>query len=314
LSVGLALAAAGIALVAFPAIARRFGRRLDPSEWARLCVLALATGGLVIELALVLYALPTVARAVGVPALAAACERMLGPLVPGGRIVGWAAAAAALTVPTRAAVGLWRARLAREAAWIEPNLGAHAQFGRHDLVTLPVERPAALSIPGRRGQITVTRGLTELLDADELDAVLHHEAAHLELRHDRHLLLATALDHALAFVPLVRASTATLRLALERSADEHAAHASGSRRAAVRRALLNVTRAMVEPGLAAFSGADTVIERLDALESPLVPPSLRVRLAVYAPGLLLGVGVAAALGVWVSEMRMLIAMAGYCVG
>lgn len=50
-------------------------------------------GAATLDLATILYATPTVLRAVGVPALAMTCDRLIGPLVPGGALAAWAAAA-----------------------------------------------------------------------------------------------------------------------------------------------------------------------------------------------------------------------------
>ncbi|MGH9217484.1 MAG: hypothetical protein ACRDZS_14605, partial [Acidimicrobiales bacterium] len=82
------LLSVGVALLALPGLARPLGRRIVPSEWARLCGMALAGGAALLELTVVLYALPTVLRAAGAPLLASLCERMLGPLVPGGAAAG----------------------------------------------------------------------------------------------------------------------------------------------------------------------------------------------------------------------------------
>ncbi|MGH9116842.1 MAG: hypothetical protein ACRD0A_02865, partial [Acidimicrobiales bacterium] len=76
------LLSVGVALLALPGLARPLGRRMAPSEWARLCGMALAGGAVLLELTVVLFALPTVLRAAGAPLLASLCERMLGPLVP----------------------------------------------------------------------------------------------------------------------------------------------------------------------------------------------------------------------------------------
>ncbi|HZA76479.1 MAG TPA: hypothetical protein VE623_08830 [Acidimicrobiales bacterium] len=92
------LLSVGVVLLTLPGLARPLGRRVAPSEWAHLCAVSLAGGAAVVELTLVLYAAPTVFRAVGAPLLASLCERMLGPLVPGGAAAGWAAAVVAAAV------------------------------------------------------------------------------------------------------------------------------------------------------------------------------------------------------------------------
>lgn len=120
---GVVMVLAGLGLVALPGLARPLGRRLAPSRWAALALAAIVMGGAVFELGVLAYAAPTVLSALGVPALASACERMLGSLVPGGEVVGWAAAAVGLLVAGLAARGLLRGRRFRRIARAEPVPG-----------------------------------------------------------------------------------------------------------------------------------------------------------------------------------------------
>jgi Zn-dependent protease with chaperone function len=285
-----------------------------PGEWARLCALALGGGAALVELVLVVHAAPPVLRAAGVPLIAAACERMLGPLVPGGVAVGWAAAAAAVTLPVLGSIGLQRARRQRRVLRVERELGRHHRHGDHELVVLPTERFVAVSVPGRpRGQVVVSEGLVDSLAPDELEAVVGHEAAHLDRRHDRYLLLATAVEHACAFFPPARRSTAALRASLERWADEDAAGASAASRQALRRALLGVTVALVaEPSVAAFTTAETVLERLDALDTAAPSPSPLLRASLYLPGAALAVLAGVTLLSCGADAQTVVASAGAC--
>jgi hypothetical protein len=77
----------------------------------------------------------------------------------------------------------------------------------------------------------VSRGLARVLGADELEAVVRHELAHLRNRHHRDLALAAVVDAALGWVSGLRASTAAARLGIERSAEEEAAERPGAREA-----------------------------------------------------------------------------------
>ena len=148
--------------------------------------------------------------------------------------------------------------------------------------------------------------------SDHLDAVLRHEAVHLTCGHHRYLLWAGALEHAFAIVPFARRSTKALRAALERWADEWAAGAATSSRATVRSALVEVTRVQVDPAVAAFSAAETLMERLDALGSDPPQPSLLRRAALYLPCLAAGTAVVVALGLWAGQARWVLAMAAHC--
>jgi Zn-dependent protease with chaperone function len=310
--VALVLLLGGLGLLALPGAARRLGRQLLPAEWARLSAGLLLGGAAVVWVSAVLFAAPTVLRALGVPHLAEACERMLGPLTPGGAAVGWSALAVVVALPMFSAVGFVRGRREQRRCQIEPWLGQHERFGRHDLVTLPTDALLALSVAGCQSQIVVSRGLVAALSPSELAAVLRHEAAHLEHRHQRFLLLASALEHGFAVVPFVRRSTRALRAALERWADEAAAGGECASRAVLRSALLGVTMAIVNPAVAAFAAAETVIERLDALDGDAGRPSALRHVAVYLPALAVSAAVLVALGVWAGNVQALLAMSGRC--
>jgi hypothetical protein len=121
------------------------------------------------------------------------------------------------------------------------------------------------------------------------------------------------MDAALGPVPFVRRSVVALRTALERWADEDAAGAHETGRSAVRSALIGVALAVVDPAVAAFTGVDDVVERLDALDAPMPPhPSLARRFAVYAPVIVVSVGVLVAIGGWAGHVRAMLAVAGPC--
>jgi Zn-dependent protease with chaperone function len=314
----LVLGISGLGLLALPGWIRRAGRRLHPAEWALLSVVAVAGGAAVVEASALLYAAPVLAESSGVPALAQLCRRMLGSLAPGGQVAGWMAATVALTLLALGAVGCTRARRAARQVRVERGLGRHDALGAHELVVLPTAHLVAVSVPPvdarpQRGQIVVSDGLVDALAPDELDAVLRHEAAHLEHGHHRHLLVASVVEHAFAWFPPARRSTAALRTALERWADEEAAETIGDR-GAVRQALLVVTASLVaSPSLAAFSAAETIGERLDALDGDAPHPRLAPHLLLYCPGAALGAVAALAFVSWASGATAVLAMAGQCV-
>lgn len=129
----------------------------------------------------------------------------------------------------------------------------------------------AYATPGSPSQVVVSRGLARVLGADELDAVVRHELAHLRNRHHRDPALAAVVDAALGWVSGLRASTAAARLGIERSAEEEAAERPGAREA-TRRALLKATETMLAP-VPAFTAVLTLLARLDALATP---PPIRV--------------------------------------
>ncbi|MHB8293361.1 MAG: M56 family metallopeptidase [Acidimicrobiales bacterium] len=308
----MALLLGGLGLVSLPGLLRPLGRRLDPRDWAQMSAAAIAAGLGGFELGLLLYAAPTVLPAIRAFGLASICERMFGGVAPGGPLAGWAAASLAIVVAGSAGLSMTKGRRARRGARVEPGLGEHSSLGRHELVVLACERAVALSVDFHGGQVVVSSGLAGSLRADELEMVLAHETAHLDYHHQRYLSLASALRHALAFFPPARRSVVALVVALERWADEAAAASVEDGRDRLRRALRHVTVLMIGPQVAAFSAAETLEERLTALDEP--PPGLAAgsRGVLYGPGFALGAASVAGLGAWVANLGMLVAMAGRC--
>ncbi|MDA8284852.1 MAG: M48 family metalloprotease [Actinomycetota bacterium] len=309
---GVLLVLAGLGLVALPGLLRGFGRRLAPRDWARLSAVALVGGFGVFELGLLLYAAPTVLAAVDAFGLAAFCRQMLGGVAPGGAAAGWTAGALATLVAGSGALSLMKGRRIHRSTRVEPWLGEHTRLGRHELVVLPRDELVALSVDCHGGQVVVSSGLVGVLRHDELDVVLAHEAAHLDHGHQRYLTLASVVRHGLAFFPLTARSVTALVVALERWADEVAVATTEDGRARLRSSLLRVTASVVGPELAAFSAADTVLERLGALEAPSAGLEVGSLGLLYSPGLALGVASVAGLGFWVSSLQMLTQMTGRC--
>jgi beta-lactamase regulating signal transducer with metallopeptidase domain len=281
----LLLLLSGMGLLGLPACARPLGRRLPPAEWARACAGLLAAGAVVVEASLTIQAAPTMLRMAGLEDIAEMCEH----IAPGGAPVGIAAAVAALVIALlagRAALGVRRrhrmARVAQEIGW-------QSRLGGHRLVVLPSEELVAFSTAGRPGQVVMSHGLITALSDDELAAVLRHEVAHVQHRHQRYLLLARVVERSLGLLPMVRRGVGALRCAVERWADEAAAGPRSSNRASVHAALLRVAELAAMPDIAAFTTPETVAERLEALRTaPARGLAVGRRLLVYLPaGLLL---------------------------
>src|SRR5207237_9314457 len=135
----------------------------------------------------------------------------------------------------------------------------------------------ALSVTRWLSESAVAGGLVESLTPAQLELVVRHEAAHVDLKHQRTLRWAAALDHGFAFFPPARRSTGVLRTALERWADEVAAGDQPAERTVLRSALLDVVALAVGAELAAFAAADTVSERLEALARSCPSPSRSAR-------------------------------------
>jgi Zn-dependent protease with chaperone function len=87
---------------------------------------------------------------------------------------------------------------------------------------LVVDHPAAAAycLPGLRPEIVVSAGVLDLLDADELAAVLAHERAHLRERHDLVLLPFLALLRAFRWAGITTRAYRAVGLLLEMHADD----------------------------------------------------------------------------------------------
>ncbi|GAB3143828.1 M56 family metallopeptidase [Micromonospora sonneratiae] len=96
---------------------------------------------------------------------------------------------------------------------------------------------AAYCLPGVRPRVVVSAGTLSLLDRPQLAAVLSHERAHADERHDLVLLPFTALSQTLPWVRWVRAANETVALLVEMRADDKARrlHADGPLAAALLR-------------------------------------------------------------------------------
>jgi Zn-dependent protease with chaperone function len=300
---------AALGLLALPGAARRFGRRLHPAEWSWFSVGALVIGAVMLELSVALYATPTTLRAIGVHHLADMCERAVGAVLPGGAVLGWPAAAMAVAFPVRFWLVARRTRRSQASAHIEPCLGQHRHVGGYDLVVVPTNHLLAFSVGGQTSQVVISAGLLETLRPEEVDAVVRHEAAHLDHGHQRLLLLASSLERTLPLGRFVGHSTAALRTGLERWADELAAGQGASSRAILRRALVGVCEALVVPrGVAAFSAADTIAERLEALSAEPPRPSGGSRAAAYVPAMAITAVVVGAAAVWHHDILHVLAL------
>ncbi|MET1155480.1 M48 family metalloprotease [Arthrobacter sp.] len=91
--------------------------------------------------------------------------------------------------------------------------------------TLVINHPApvAYCLPGGGGSVTVlSNGLLELLSPDELQAVMTHEKAHLDQRHDLLLWAFAAWRSALPWLPTSKLARTAVNELTEMLADDHA--------------------------------------------------------------------------------------------
>jgi len=128
---------------------------------------------------------------------------------------------------------------------------------------LVVDHPAAAAycLPGLRSAIVISAGTLDLLDADELAAVLAHERAHLRERHDLVLLPFLALLRAFRWAGVTRQAYRAVGLLVEMHADDRALRQRPARELAT--ALLRVGAA---GGGGVPSGALGVAHRTEECE------------------------------------------------
>ncbi|MGZ4650990.1 MAG: M48 family metalloprotease [Kineosporiaceae bacterium] len=263
-----------VANLALAAAGPRLARRLPPRAAVRLLPLAMTavaagTGFVLAVLGLFIVAqLPPVAVIGGwspaalraaqpVPALAAALGAAIVLVLLG----------AALLRAARGGSELLRAAIACR------RLGPDAD----GLVVIEDDEPEAYTVPGIGGRIVVSTAMLNALSTDERHVLLAHEAAHLAGHHHLYIQIA---DLAAAANPPLRSTARSLRLAVEREADEAAAAEVGDRRL--------VARALARAGLAkavarrrrqpatravALAGADSsIMQRTRALLAPAPRP------------------------------------------
>jgi bla regulator protein blaR1 len=140
---------------------------------------------------------------------------------------------------------------------------------------LVVDHPAAAAycLPGLRPEIVISAGVLDLLDADELAAVLAHERAHLRERHDLVLLPFLALLRAFSWAGITTQAYRAVGLLLEMHADDRVLRQLPARELAT--ALLRVGAAGgggVPVGALAMAGAPTECEVAARVIRLLRPP------------------------------------------
>lgn len=194
--------------------------------------------------------------------------------------------------------------------------GGRGRTARDPIRVLAHPAPTAFCLPGKGDRIVLTRATVERLGHEELRAVLAHEQAHLDHRHDLLLELFTVLHkavparvrahtalhevHLLAEVladhrAAARTSAPALARALvamvaPEALDDHAASPAGGGRAGRGATDGDLTHRdlLQEPRLQhALGAADTQVgTRLQLLAQPPAPAGLRLALTSGAVGVL----------------------------
>ena len=129
--------------------------------------------------------------------------------------------------------------------------------------------PLAYCLPGLRPRVVLSRGVLDLLREDEVRAVLAHEQAHVEQRHDLVVLPFAAFGTTFPRLRSVRTAQEQVTLLVEMLADDRAAREH--RPQVLARALYKVGAASVPIG-GLGAGGDDVLQRAQRLVCP--PPAL----------------------------------------
>ncbi|MGA7272235.1 MAG: hypothetical protein WB239_14280 [Acidimicrobiia bacterium] len=231
-------------VVSFPAAALTLVRRTGrPKEWAVVDAICLGAGFVLLEASLIHASLPLVFTLLGQDELAAACKALGGHLFGAAPAFGAAAGSLAILIAVRTVtVVVWTVRnqveVRRSAAMV-----ANVPIAGQRTALLPLPGHSALAVPGANPLVLLSADLVHLLGRRELTAVVRHEAAHLHHHHVRFLLLGAGVASGLWFLPWMPRCMDSLRLGLERWADEEASQGSLQRRRDVRAALAKLAGA-----------------------------------------------------------------------
>ncbi|HEX4790750.1 MAG TPA: M56 family metallopeptidase [Actinospica sp.] len=141
-----------------------------------------------------------------------------------------------------------------------PDETLHATVLDHD-------EAASYCLPGRPGRIVVTSKAIELLSADQLDAVLAHEQAHLRGHHHVLITLSAALHRAVPGVRMLRYTRHEVRRMVELIADDAAARGHG--RLTVAAALATIGTGHAPGGALGIAEEQSALARITRMASPV---------------------------------------------
>jgi Zn-dependent protease with chaperone function len=153
----------------------------------------------------------------------------------------------------------------------------------HGAHILAHDVPLAYCVPGGRGRVVLTTGAVSALDDRQMTAVLAHEHAHLDGRHDLVLFGADVAATAFPWSRFFRRARRELCLLVEMLADDEAARRSDP--AVLATALVDLGQSPAPAGAIGANG-DTV-ERVERLMARAAGPTGIRRLVVLTVSLAL---------------------------
>ena len=217
-------------LVASTGALRWLGRLLVDRAWPAVAVPVIAAGALLNAGSLLvvvgLLALATAGRWSVAASLGDWAPDVLASTVPEPLTVGLASAAATTALVAQM---LWRFGQLVVQLGRADRLSRRLRGGGGPIAFVDTPATEAFTVAGVRGCVVIGRALFNRLGAAERRVVIAHELSHLRRRH--HLYLH-AVDLAAAANPLLGPLRSTVRLGVERWADEDAASACDARAAA----------------------------------------------------------------------------------
>lgn len=270
------LAAAGVLAALLLGLVLLLPNRVAAAGWpTRAPVLGLLlwqaaglAGGL-----LCLELLATVALAPLGDTQASAAARVGSGHVPLG---SWLAAAAGLLLLARLLGVLGLSTVRTVSARRRNRLLVDLVSSRHLLLrgaaVVDHDVPLAYCLPGLRPRLVLSRGVLSRLSYDEVQAVLAHEQAHLDQRHDLVVLPFVALGATFPRLSAVRTARAEVALLVELLADDRAARRHD--RCLLARALTKLGSGAAPAGALGAAGQDVLLRsrRLLAPPDPLPRP------------------------------------------
>jgi beta-lactamase regulating signal transducer with metallopeptidase domain len=169
----------------------------------------------------------------------------------------------------------------------------------HGAHVLQHDVPLAYCVPGGAGRIVVTSAAVEILDRRQLTAVLAHEHAHLDGRHDVILFGADVAAAAFPWSRFFRAARRELSVLVEMLADDEASRRSD--RETLATALVDLGQWPAPEGAVAANG-DTVERVHRLMHSAPVPTRARRALVLAGSAVLMATPwVIAVAPIWVAQ-------------
>jgi Zn-dependent protease with chaperone function len=132
-------------------------------------------------------------------------------------------------------------------------------------------RAVAYCLPGLRPRIVISEGTRQLLDRDELWAVIEHERGHAREHHGLVMFPMLGLQKVLGWMPYARHAPTNIALLLEMAADDYSSRRTG--RFTLAAALVEMSTAGSAPCCALGLTSSGVLSRVSRLTSDI--PSAR---------------------------------------